>query len=67
MARTGNPIPFNPDLMSVQQAKDCADTLSMAFASILRCGTDDEANALQIVHQLEEARRLMLAKYGHPA
>jgi hypothetical protein len=53
-----NPIPFNPDTMTVSQLKECAETLRMAFDGIAR-GVDAE----NIVHNLEQARDYQLSKY----
>lgn len=53
-----NPIPFNPDTMTVSHLKECADALSLAFQGIER-GVDAE----NIVHQLEAARDYQLRKY----
>lgn len=60
MEKPLNPIPFNPDTMTISQAKECADTLSTLFTAIERGSTTPEG----IVHMLEQAREQMLQKYG---
>jgi hypothetical protein len=56
----GNPIPFNPDMMPISQAKECADLLSMIFSAI----EDGRATPEGVFHNLEQAREQMLEKYG---
>ena len=47
-----NPIPFNPDTMTVSQLKWCADTLRMLFDGVERPDVDDS----NVMHHLRQAR-----------
>lgn len=53
-----NPIPFNPDTMTISQAKQCAEVLSQAFSGIER-GVDP----VNIIHNLRLSMEQMAASW----
>lgn len=59
---TGNPIPFNPDMMPIAHAKDCVECLSHLFDQLDRSGITDE----QIIHYMRQARDQQLRRWGTP-
>lgn len=62
MDRAPNPIPFNPDTMTINQAKECVETLRTAFDQINR-GVDPDT----LFHSLDGAMAQMIRKYGAAA
>lgn len=48
---SGDPIPFNPDGMTVRELKDCAELLHRTFDAI-----DREVDDHNIVYHIKEAR-----------
>lgn len=53
-----NPIPFNPDTMTVSQLKECADGLSMIFRTLDGDGNVNTRGTVRAV------RDDMLRKWG---
>lgn len=54
-----NPIPFNPDTMTVSQLKECAEVLSRMFDGIAR-----EVPADNMMFHLKQARDDMANRWG---
>lgn len=54
-----NPIPFNPDLMTVKQLKECAYMLAQTFEALNR-GIDHE----NIIFHLENGQKRMLKEWS---
>lgn len=52
---SGNPIPFNTELLTIQQMKRCADILSQAFSAL-----DRDVPFDNICFHLDQARQQML-------
>ncbi|ARK07517.1 hypothetical protein LAV_00142 [Sphingobium phage Lacusarx] len=59
--RKPNPIPFNPDTMTISQMKLCAESLRTIFHAMPT--TTPEG----IVGHLEHLQDTMLKRYGAPA
>jgi len=56
-----NPIPFNPDYMTVKQLKECAELLSLLFTLLDR---PEEGRDDLIIGNLEYARTDLARKWG---
>ena len=54
-----NPIPFNPELMTVKQLKRCAEALRALFD-----GLEREVDAANIIHHLRQWRDQMQREAG---
>lgn len=63
MAQKLNPIPFNPDTMTISQIKDCAEALSQLYDALDR-GLDetDPNNVLFHMKRGRDALRKRWAK-----
>lgn len=57
MAKTPNPVAFNPDTMTVSHLKACADTLRNLFSNL-------DGSAEDVKASLESSRDFMLKKFG---
>lgn len=55
-----NPIPFNPDTMTVSQLKWCADTLHQLFDGVAR----DDAPDDRLLAYLRQAREWALQNWS---
>jgi hypothetical protein len=63
MARSElNPIPFNPEGLTIRQMKDAADTLSMIFEGIERV-ENDGVPAENLIHNMKAWRDSLSAQW----
>jgi len=66
MEKTANPIPFNPETLTVRQMKDAVEALGMIFSGIerVRAGEVDIPNFL---FHIEQQRDSLAQRWVDPA
>lgn len=57
-----NPVPFNPDTMTLRHAKDCVEALRHTFDQLDR----EDVGSAEIVHYLRQVRDQQLRRFGEP-